>query len=406
MNTKLSYQPKGITLGIPTFGRPVTLEWAVSFKNLTAPINYNTVMTIINNKPVDLARNELVHYAREQKHKYIFMLGDDVVVPYNILKQLIYRAENNNGHGIITGVYCSKSRPPAPLLFRGNGVGSYWKWKVGEYFEISGCGMDAVLIDIRVFEELEGYVNTDAQGLPQFFRTIDTDEFEENVNYAEMWTEDLYFLDLVKKHTDYKIYCDGEMLCDHVNSNTGEVFRLPGDSYPITGIEATSGKGLKKGLDVGAGGMDVAFPGYKMVTVDIREDVNPDYRCDIRHLPFDNNSFDLVYNSHVLEHFGRWECKDLLKEWLRVLKPGGTLKTIVPNIDWALQAFEEKKALKPEFKHHVYNVLYGGQTNDYDYHKNGWNEETLNLTLRELGLVNIKFEKKGYNLYADAEKEK
>lgn len=36
-------------------------------------------------------------------------------------------------------------------------------------------------------------------------------------------------------------------------------------------------------------------------------------------------SIALIYASHLLEHFGRYQYKDVLKEWFRVLQPGGVL---------------------------------------------------------------------------------
>lgn len=36
---------------------------------------------------------------------------------------------------------------------------------------------------------------------------------------------------------------------------------------------------------------------------------------------------------HVLEHFFEWEAVDILKEWTRILKPGGTLILELPCLD-------------------------------------------------------------------------
>jgi len=36
-------------------------------------------------------------------------------------------------------------------------------------------------------------------------------------------------------------------------------------------------------------------------------------------VPYDDSSVDEIYASHVLEHFGRHEFMDVLKEWNRVL---------------------------------------------------------------------------------------
>lgn len=46
-------------------------------------------------------------------------------------------------------------------------------------------------------------------------------------------------------------------------------------------------------------------------------------------LPFEDNSWDFVINSHVIEHF--FDPIKALKEWHRVIKPGGYIFTIAPK---------------------------------------------------------------------------
>jgi predicted SAM-dependent methyltransferase len=36
---------------------------------------------------------------------------------------------------------------------------------------------------------------------------------------------------------------------------------------------------------------------------------------------------------HVLEHFWRWEAREILTEWMRILKPGGQLILELPCMD-------------------------------------------------------------------------
>jgi predicted SAM-dependent methyltransferase len=52
-----------------------------------------------------------------------------------------------------------------------------------------------------------------------------------------------------------------------------------------------------------------------------------------RGLPLRDNSCDAVYHSHVLEHLRPDEAADLLAECFRVLKPGGTLRIAVPDLE-------------------------------------------------------------------------
>lgn len=50
-------------------------------------------------------------------------------------------------------------------------------------------------------------------------------------------------------------------------------------------------------------------------------------------IPFKGNSFDAVYHSHVLEHFPKNQALPFLKECYRVLKPGGWLRVVVPDLE-------------------------------------------------------------------------
>lgn len=50
-------------------------------------------------------------------------------------------------------------------------------------------------------------------------------------------------------------------------------------------------------------------------------------------IPFDDDTFDAVYHSHVLEHFSKRDAPDFIGECLRVLKPGGVLRVVVPDLE-------------------------------------------------------------------------
>ena len=52
-----------------------------------------------------------------------------------------------------------------------------------------------------------------------------------------------------------------------------------------------------------------------------------------RGLPFSDESFDAVYGSHVLEHLVPSAAAQLLRECLRVLKPGGIVRLAVPDLE-------------------------------------------------------------------------
>lgn len=59
-------------------------------------------------------------------------------------------------------------------------------------------------------------------------------------------------------------------------------------------------------------------------------------------LPFADNSFDAVYHSHLLEHLHRSHGIELIRECLRVLKPGGIARIVVPDLEKIAMLYLEK----------------------------------------------------------------
>ncbi len=53
----------------------------------------------------------------------------------------------------------------------------------------------------------------------------------------------------------------------------------------------------------------------------------------LKGLPFESNSFDVVYHSHLLEHFSKEDGVVLIRECYRVLKTGGVLRVAVPDLE-------------------------------------------------------------------------
>ena len=50
-------------------------------------------------------------------------------------------------------------------------------------------------------------------------------------------------------------------------------------------------------------------------------------------IPFPDASFDVVYHSHLLEHFSQAAGKTFLQECYRVLRPQGILRVVVPDLE-------------------------------------------------------------------------
>src|SRR5262245_57057141 len=53
----------------------------------------------------------------------------------------------------------------------------------------------------------------------------------------------------------------------------------------------------------------------------------------LRRLPFQNDFFDVVYSSHVLEHFTLESAEALLRECHRIVNRGGLVRIVVPDLE-------------------------------------------------------------------------
>lgn len=56
-------------------------------------------------------------------------------------------------------------------------------------------------------------------------------------------------------------------------------------------------------------------------------------------LPFEDGTFEVAYHSHVLEHFPLEAARFLLAECRRVVRPGGTIRVVVPDLEFAARTY-------------------------------------------------------------------
>lgn len=104
--------------------------------------------------------------------------------------------------------------------------------------------------------------------------------------------------------------------------------------------------------------------------------------ADLKHnllepLPFEDGSIDEVLASHLLEHFSYAESHTVLKDWVRVLKHGGKLRIIVPDLEKNVANLLH--ATNFEQWRYWLVTIYGGQWNDGEFHKNGFNAYKLKM---------------------------
>lgn len=127
-------------------------------------------------------------------------------------------------------------------------------------------------------------------------------------------------------------------------------------------------------MKLNLGGGLQKIPGFTNVDRQLGQEAFP--------LPaYADGSVDEIRASHILEHFGHREVPEVLKEWVRVLKPGGEIRIAVPDLDWLIQHRESNQPIE--------SYLMGGQTNDDDFHRSVYTERKLRDLMRYVGLTDI-----------------
>lgn len=181
------------------------------------------------------------------------------------------------------------------------------------------------------------------------------------------------------------------------------------DKIPDLGVESTEVKpatyDLKNppvyvdGLKLNLGSGRDYRKGY--INID-KYDSTADLVADITNLPFSDNSVAQIYSSETLEHISRDEIPMVLKECHRVLKMGGNLVLVVPDMVAACERF----LANPEDDWQLARI-YGSQNHAGQFHKWGFTPKRLFKMLGEAGFVStgvayFKEDNGVRNLFAEA----
>lgn len=149
----------------------------------------------------------------------------------------------------------------------------------------------------------------------------------------------------------------------------------------------TTNPGEAKRLHLGCG--NVRLPDF--CNVDILTTPAVDVISDISKLDnFKDDSIELIYACHVLEHFSHDEAVTVLQRWFEVLKPGGELRVSVPDIDRIVKIYSDNwQHFQTPGNSPWIGLLYGGQGDPYDFHKTGFNFCWMKHLLEKVGFDQI-----------------
>lgn len=373
---------------------PITTQWHRARMALVTPTNFNVIQIIVDGLEVGHARNEAVRgvLQHDPMPEFLFFLDYDVIPSCDAIQKLHLRARHFPEHDIFAGVYCSKSDLPEPLIYKGNGVGPFWDWTIGDLLteEITGVHMGLTLIRSSLLKRMA------AADVGPLFLTVDERIIDEKGLHTKRGTEDLYFCDRAVNEFGARILVDTSVLAGHIDNGSGRIYGLPRDTKPVMGarwVEPNDEyREERKALDLGAGKERRHWEGYRTYTTDIRPDSGADYVMDTRGLNLPDNHFDLVASSHHLEHIPRWEQEAVWKEIYRITKPGGRIEHIIPNVAWAAA-----RIFDGEMDVHIQNVLYGAQeahgyAREFNLHYFGYTPEVAKALAEEAGFVEVSVE--------------
>jgi len=139
------------------------------------------------------------------------------------------------------------------------------------------------------------------------------------------------------------------------------------------------------------------------INIDCKTTPATDLVCDIRSLPYGNDTIDVIESYHVLEHipvclhanissdYGEKYAAliAVLKEWHRVLKKDGQLVIEMPDLDGVMRAYlAADEAMREQLLIGIYGSYRCGD--NVDIHRWGANEERLTYLLEKAGFRYIK----------------
>jgi predicted SAM-dependent methyltransferase len=100
---------------------------------------------------------------------------------------------------------------------------------------------------------------------------------------------------------------------------------------------------------------------------------------------FSNDSVDLVYMCHILEHIKKDSLVNVLTEMKRILKKEGVLRLSVPDFDRLIEVYiasdRDVDSIHPQ--------LMGGQDHAYNFHYSVFNRRNLSDLLEKVGFCEI-----------------
>jgi glycosyltransferase involved in cell wall biosynthesis/predicted SAM-dependent methyltransferase len=145
--------------------------------------------------------------------------------------------------------------------------------------------------------------------------------------------------------------------------------------------------GQGKRLNLGCG--NKSEPGF--TNVDIVKTSITDELFEFDDIPYIDNSIGAIHSEHALEHVGYERIDRTLKEWFRVLVPGGQLFLKIPDLEACCRNYimSTTKEDRDWFRYTIYGIQksQAGEPDEAQYHKWGFSKKEICEKLEEIGFI-------------------
>lgn len=397
---------------------PITPEWHRARTSLLSPVGNNIAEIYVDGFTVAGARNKAAHEAVDAKMQYLFFLDYDTIPPPTALCRLVYHLENHPEYDIAAGLYCTKSNPPWPLLWREWGNGPSWDFTLGELLldKVVGVPMGCTVVRVSLFNRLPH-----SEENPWFRTTEGPRVLGSGAMVPEFATEDLWLCQRLQEELHGKILMDTAVVCEHIDNRSGIRYVLPDDCLPQRRAnEQVKGKNIVLHVGCGPRTSGVLPPEFQTeawqeIRLDIDHEVQPDIvasMTDMRRVL--DESCKAVWSHHNIEHLHPWEVPLALAEFRRVLKPGGVAFVQCPDLEAVATEIIEGRGNKVAYESPAgpvkpLDMIYGYEKflaggNAYQAHKTGFTAQTLAERLREAGFSQVAVQRENWTLVAQAVK--
>ena len=124
---------------------------------------------------------------------------------------------------------------------------------------------------------------------------------------------------------------------------------------------------------------------------------------DVSKLKFDDNSIEEILAEDIIEHFPRLQWKEVIDEWVRVIKPDGILSLQFPEMKQLSQALIDSKNIEDWEKYN--RRIFGGQGDGINngqgmFHYTGFSYEYMREWLEKRhSLVYVEHHYHNYNCF-------